>query len=527
MFRGSIVIYSGIFITLFLFSLVSFASNFPIDKSLLPNINFPWLLIKHDKENSMSSDTEIPRIPEIIYEKDVNINVDVDLATPLIYEDKIILADHEGIYALNEKTGELIWGAELFFDDLHNRKVKEPQPLTRWRSYGLWEFVQSYGIGKNLYVATTNGNNGSLLAFNIKDGNLLWRTKIPSSLTSNIILGQGRIFLGTAHTDGKVYCYSEEGNFLWSTYIGGNIRGLTINDSLIFVSSESLKRLYALDTNDGKIRWTYEAEGIVTSPVYKEGLVIFGDTLGNLMALSEEGKLLWKKPLGVQSSVDGYTYIAISKHSIYVYSFLDGKNYLVSLNFSGNEVARVEFSKEQRLGFPIATKNIIIVPAKSKDSSRIYLLWKGISKIYEIEIKSTNIWLPKVSVAYGNLYIVSQDKYGKYKLSKLGDEEKPIIVNYTIDKKNDYLEVKLEAYDRQSGIYKAILSYKIDNSETVYTEMDIGRRYIVEPMGGYGLTKEIYIGKIPYRKGTSIRFTVIVVDNVGNYLISDSHVLYN
>ncbi|MBC7319209.1 PQQ-binding-like beta-propeller repeat protein [bacterium] len=521
MFRGFIVIYSLIFITLL--SPITFASDFNIDKRLLPNINFPWLLIKHDKENSMSSDTDIPRIPEVIYQKDVSANLDVDLATPLIYKDKIILADHEGIYVLNEETGELIWGAELFFDDLHNRKVKDPQPLTRWKPYGLWEFVQGYGIGKNLYVATTNGNNGSLLAFNIKDGNLLWRAKIPSSLTSNIIIGQGKVFLGTAHTDGKVYCYSEEGKLLWSTYIGGNIRGLTIGGSLIFVSSESLKRLYALNINDGKIRWIYEAENVVTSPVYRRGLVIFGDISGNLIVLSEEGKLLWKKPIGVQSSVDGYTYIAISKHSIYVCSFLDGKNYLVSLNLSGNELARVEFPKEQSLGFPIATRNIIIVPTKSKDSSKIYLFWKGTSKIYEIEIKSTNVWLLKVSVAYGNLYIVSQDKDGKYKLLKLGDKEKPVITSITTSEKDNYLEVKIEAYDRQSGLYKAILSYQIDNSGTVYTEMYIGRRYVIEPIGGYGLTKEIYIGRIPYKKDTSIRYAIVVIDNVGNYLISSDY----
>ncbi|MBC7320461.1 hypothetical protein H5T89_07425, partial [bacterium] len=140
------------------------------------------------------------------------------------------------------------------------------------------------------------------------------------------------------------------------------------------------------------------------------------------------------------------TYIAVSKRSIYANSFLDEKNYLVSLNFSGDEVAKVEFPREERLGFPIIARNIAIVPTKSKDTSKIYLFWRGIFKIYEIETKDTNVWLPKVSVAYGNLYIVLQDKDGKHNLLKLGDREKPVVTSITTSEKDNYLEVKLEAY---------------------------------------------------------------------------------
>lgn len=505
------------------FAVTAFASNFTIDKSFLPYINFPWLLIKHDKENTMSSDSEIPRIPEIIYEKDVSVDLDVDLATPLIYEDKIVLADHEGIYVLNEKDGELIWGAELFFDQLHNRKVKNPQPWTKWRAYGLQEFVQSYGIGKHLYVATSNSNRGSLLAFDIKNGNLLWRVQINASITSNIIVGQDKIFLGTIHTDGKVYCYSEDGELLWITYIGGNVRGLTLSDFSIFASSEHFKKLYAIDINSGKIKWIYESKNILTSPVYKEGLIILGDASGNLIALSEEGKLLWEKSIGIQSSVDGYTYLAVGKNSIYASSILDGKNYLVILSLSGDEIGRFRFSKEQDLGFPVVTKKILIIPTKAKDVYKIYLFWKRI-KIHEIEIDESSVWLPKVSVAYGNLYVTLQTRDGRYRLLKLGDNEKPIITSVSVkDTTENYLEIEVRAYDRQSGIYKVILSYKIDNLEKVYTEMNIGRRYFIEPIGGYGLAEEVYVGRIHCKKGASVKYAVIIIDNVGNCLLSDSY----
>ena len=504
----------------YIHSQTAIASN-SIDKSLLPYMNFPWILIKHDKESSMYSETEIPRFPKTLYEIGVSANLDTELATPLIYDGKIILADHEGVFVLEEESGELLWGAEIFFDDLHSRKIKEPQPWTRWKCYGLWEFVQSYGVGQNLYVATVNTSVSSLLAFDIEKGSLLWRAKVNGPITSNLVIGNKKIFVGTAHSDGKVYCFSEDGRLCWSTYIGGNIRGLSIGDSLVFVSSEYNKKLYALNIDNGSIGWTYTHDSLITSPVYREGLIFLGDAEGNLILISKDGMLLWEKAIGVCSSVDGHSYVAIDKRNVYVSSSLGGKSFLISLDFSGNEVGKIEFPEGKSLGVPVVTRSIIVIPTISKNTARIYLLWKrGLTKIYEIELKEPTIWLPKVSAGYGNLYVILEEGDKGYKLLKSGDKEGPTIIDTKTRFQEDYLEIEVKVFDKNSGIYKVFLCKEEKGLEVSYIEMELGRKYVIEPIGGYGINEEIYVIKLPYKDYNGLKYKVIAIDNVGNYSIS-------
>ena len=65
--------------------------------------------------------------------------------------------------------------------------------------------------------------------------------------------------------------------------------------------------------------------------------------------------------------------------------------------------------------------------------------------------------------------------------------------------------------DGQSGVYKALAAYK-KGEEWHYVEMELARRYIMEPIGGYGFNEEKYIATIP-----NVEYVVIMVDNAGNY----------
>ncbi|MEM0285512.1 MAG: hypothetical protein QXU85_07760, partial [Sulfolobales archaeon] len=71
-------------------------------------------------------------------------------------------------------------------------------------------------------------------------------------------------------------------------------------------------------------------------------------------------------------------------------------------------------------------------------------------------------------------------------LYRLTDVVKPTIDNIEISY-NETLIIKVKAYDEQSALHKVLLVYSTNNSPWNYKEMDIARRYLMEPIGGYGV----------------------------------------
>ena len=51
-----------------------------------------------------------------------------------------------------------------------------------------------------------------------------------------------------------------------------------------------------------------------------------------------------------------------------------------------------------------------------------------------------------------------------------------------------------------------------------YVEMEITRKYVIEPVGGYGFNGEEYIASIPNNKN---KYVIIIIDNVGNYVLHE------
>ncbi len=47
--------------------------------------------------------------------------------------------------------------------------------------------------------------------------------------------------------------------------------------------------------------------------------------------------------------------------------------------------------------------------------------------------------------------------------------------------------------------------------------MNISKRYFIEPVGGYGLTEEVYTAEIQVRPNSAIEFYIVAIDEAGNY----------
>jgi len=111
----------------------------------------------------------LPRSLKVIYRVNVSANMHGVLAEPLVEGDFIYLADGSGIYALNRSNGELVWGVEVYGDSLSGRATKYPQPVWKWRvALGLFRFVEAYGLGKHLYVATSSPPGGGCLSISLR-----------------------------------------------------------------------------------------------------------------------------------------------------------------------------------------------------------------------------------------------------------------------------------------------------------------------------------------------------------------------
>ena len=469
----------------------------------------------------------LPRSMKVIYKVNVSANMGGVLAEPLIEESSIYLADHQGIYSLNRSSGELIWGIEVYGDDLGGRAAGYPQPVSRWRALGLYRFVEAYGLGKHLYVATSSSPSGRgdayLLALDKRSGDVVWSVKLESepgassatSITSNMVVADGKIFVGSVRDEGYVFCVSEDGKALWRRSLGGNVDGIAYGDGILYVMAS---KLYAIDAKDGRILWQGDHG---SWPIYKDGKVIV-EAYGYVIVLDREGKLLWKKGYGAGGNVEGYPFIAVGNQAIYISRQLGERPrelYVVSMN--GSILRKYQVLPDEDAVAPITSKDVIVLPVKSEKGKycKLYILWRNGEKLSEITLDVREVWYPVAVAAYGEVYVVTDP----LTLYKLGDDESPRINKVSADLSEDFKKmlIHVEAYDSGSALYRVILVYSVNGSKWIYKDMDVARVYVIEPIGGYGYREELYKITLDITPNTSIEFYIVAVDSVRNYALSN------
>lgn len=484
-------------------------------QKLLPNLNFSWLLERGDESNSMHSYSEIPRIPEVLLIKNVTANLHGEVATPLVEDGRIFLSDGKAVYVLSE-SGEKIWEVSIYerFD----------------------RFVSAYGLGKYLFIGTTSYldmGNGYLLALDKDTGKIMWKQELKvdpealskSSVTSNLLVIGDKIFLGSIRDEGYVFSFTQDGKLLWKTKLGGTIRGLAYGENILFVTSEPLKNVWALDAENGKVLWVYKHDSSVSTPVYTdenpmaEGgeKLFFIDGRGHLVSLDAlTGKLEWRKGIGGGSDVNTNAFLGIDGIGGRIYApRVIGERPLTlhTIGFDGEVLGTFQLKEDERLGIPLIARQIVILPVIANNYFKLYFLWKGVSKLYEFKMEGEEIYMPKVAVGSGKVYAVfSYDRMHQV-LVVFGDTKKPEIKNVEEKEHDGIWEVKALAQDEQSDIYMLVIAYK-EGENWHYVEMELSRRYVMEPIGGYGFNEEEYVATIPTRE-----YLLICIDNVGNYVL--------
>ncbi len=200
------------------------------------------------------------------------------LSEPLLQEGIVyFMSGNNSVYALDASTGKQLW--------LYSRQ--DPNALSiRGGS------KPAYRNG-TLYVGFSDGAIVALLA---QTGTVKWEKQLNKNkrfkdLDSNPLI-EGD-FLYVLGYDDAAYCLrSATGEVVWRYDKGGYGSVLIIGDSLYFASSDD--EFVALNKETGRKKWGFPLkEGIPTSASSYKGLVVFGESQGQLRFLdASSGKLI-------------------------------------------------------------------------------------------------------------------------------------------------------------------------------------------------------------------------------------------
>jgi len=245
--------------------------------------------------------------------------------TPCAGESVLYFAGGESnsnIFALNLKSGELIWDKRL-------RGLNSSPTITK----------------KALFAGT---DRGELLCLDKINGKQLWKYKTGDFVYSAAVFADEALYFGSG--DQKIYRLDvSSGDLIWSYMTNGAIYTTPCMDEKTLFSGSADGYFYALELLSGELLWKFKSGGSIrSSAVRSNGMVFFGSNDGNLYTLSsKDGKLVWSfetdgpihsSPIVVGDylffgSLDGYVYGLNSSNGEIIFRYKTGGMIYASPSF--------------------------------------------------------------------------------------------------------------------------------------------------------------------------------------------------
>jgi outer membrane protein assembly factor BamB len=175
------------------------------------------------------------------------------------------------------------------------------------------------------------GNDSGNALFSVYENSTIsWKFPVEGDITSTPSVGYGKVFLATNE---KLYAVGVDGKLVWSVDFNGTISSPAVANGKIYIGSAEGK-LYCFDAENGSLLWTFTANGkIDSSPAVANGVVYFATNTpqGTIYAVNANtGDLLWyyrlNPPSGSYYNIMSSPFIANNKLYIgadsgYVYCF--------------------------------------------------------------------------------------------------------------------------------------------------------------------------------------------------------------
>lgn len=177
----------------------------------------------------------------------------------------------------------------LFFGDdegtMHALDVGTRQPRWRFATAGRIRSAATVAGGSVLFAS----DDGFLYAVDRESGKQRWKLDLGSS-------GLERRLPASLPPYAYDYLHSSP----------------TVEDGTVYIGSAD-KKLYAVDAETGRVRWSFAAQGSIrSSPAVSEGRVYFGSWDGNVYAVSaESGEEVWS--YGAGAPIQGSPAVAMGR----------------------------------------------------------------------------------------------------------------------------------------------------------------------------------------------------------------------
>jgi outer membrane protein assembly factor BamB len=221
---------------------------------------------------------------EIIWDESDGVGVDEQVINlvPAVADDKIIIADHEGLVLARRLTdGETLW------------EVETDLPIS----------VGPVVSGDLLYIATSKAH---VLALNVATGEAVWKQRVSSEVLALPVIAGEILLLRT--TDGKEIALNKvDGKEIWSIAEATpalSIRGdgsPVVDGETVIIGSANGK-LTALNLNDGAHLW----ETSIATPRGRSEIERLTDINGSPLLVSSAAYIsTYKSGLASVSTVDG------------------------------------------------------------------------------------------------------------------------------------------------------------------------------------------------------------------------------
>ena len=278
--------------------------------SLLPRSEHNWIMYGGD-EGRKNLSTDILKPPlDSLWEYDAEAGFGSSAAAAI--GDILLIGNLRGeVHAINFSTGK-----NVGFFDFGSAIVGTP-------------LVD----GEMMYVALANDGEG-LIAYNLVKASIVWRSAIGNIESSPLLIGN-RIYITTL--EGKLICIEKEiGTSIWTYEISGerktrSIRSSPASDGKVIVFGCDNGSMYAVDVNDGRLRWSAKTRAsILASPSIQEGRVFIGSTDSTFYAFDvATGKQLWAQAVSgkinsSQAADKKHVYVATVNGTVYCLAGDDG-----------------------------------------------------------------------------------------------------------------------------------------------------------------------------------------------------------
>ena len=228
-------------------------------------------------------------------------------------------SDDNFAYAINAKTGQLIWRSSPVGNHLMGDPVVTGNIV--YISAGSVGFnfsaVQKYALHQPAIRGEHVSFNG-IYALNAKTGQLLWHYGTIGEAMATPVVKNGDIYFATG--SGHIHCINAStGKSIWNTFVGGidNMSSLSVVNGHVYVSLSVPGWLYCLNAQTGQVSWKATEPGVVNtgmgdvSPAVADHIVVMdavaspkviaGQNTVNTVLFAvnaQDGHVLWSAKMG-------------------------------------------------------------------------------------------------------------------------------------------------------------------------------------------------------------------------------------